>query len=159
MKISHFLLLLLLLSLTLGANSGFVGCGLGGGGSAGIACISSSSDNPCDYIVTIEVNVLLAANDTPVQGATVTIGSNPPDMINTRTTDANGIATWSDTSFLTGFSAECSGEDVGTVEPYGSETSFDYDVLVTAPGLAPAGTVLTINRKSRDIVLVFRMEP
>ena len=159
MRFSGFLLLLLLLFLSLGANSGFVGCGLGGGGSTGIACIASSEDNPCNYIVTIQATVLLEADDTPIQGATVTIGSNPPDEINTRITDAKGIGQWDDTSFLTGFSAECGGDDVGTVEPYDSETSFSYDVLVTATGLAPAGTVMMIDRQSRDIALVFRMEP
>lgn len=158
MRLSGFLLLLLLLFLSLGANSGFVGCGLGGGGSAGIACIASSEDNPCDYIVTIEATVLDVADDTPIQGATVTIGSNTTDPGLTRITEPDGTATWNDTSFLTGFSAECDGEDVGTVEPYDSETSFPYVVLVTATDFAQASTVLTINRWSRDIALVFRME-
>jgi len=86
----------------------------------------------------------------------VTIDTNPPDSIST---DSSGQAVWDDTSFLTGFSADCGGQDVGTVEPYDPDTSFTWDVLVSASGLAPATTVLTVNRGSRDIVLIVRLFP
>ena len=158
MKISHFLLLILLLFLSLGADSAFVGCGLGGDGSAGIACRTSCGDDPCDYIVTVQATVLLAADDSPVRGATVIISSDPPDAITTtRITDDEGIALWDDTSLLTRYSADCDGIMVGTVEPYDDDTLFTYDVLASATGLAPAATVLTINRQSRDIALIFRL--
>ena len=151
-------MLLLLLFLALGADSAFMGCGLEGDGSAGIACRTSCGDNPCDYIVTVQATVLLDADDSPVQGATVTISSDPPNGITTtRTTDDEGIALWDDTSLLTRYSADCDGVMVGTVEPYNHDTLFTYDVLVSAPGLAPAATVLAINRQSRDIALVFRL--
>jgi len=153
------LLLLFLLFLSLGADGALVGCGLGGDGSVGFACITSSGEDPCRYIVTVQATTLLAADSSPVSGATVTIGMDPPDSTNTRITDANGNAFWDDTSFLTGFSSECDGQDVGTVEPYLPDTSFSYDVLVSAPGLAPVSTILTIDRKTRDIVLIFLMEP
>jgi hypothetical protein len=152
-------LLVILVFLSLGSSDIFVGCGSGGGGSAGFACISGGDDDPCDYIVTVQVTVLLASDNSPLQGATVTIGSDPPDVINTKVTDEDGRAFWDDTSFITGFSADCSGQTVGTVEPYDPDTSFSHDVLVSAAGLAPLSTVFNIDRDARDIELTVRMQP
>jgi len=161
MRPSLFLLLLLLLFLSLGSNGTFVGCGSGGvSGGGTFACFSSGSDDdPCDFVVTVRVTVLLNADDSPVQGATVFIDSGPPDSINTQVTDSAGQALWNDTAFLTEFSADCGGQNIGTVEPYDTDTSFPYDLLVTAPGLAPAGTVITIDRQTRDLVLTVRVGP
>lgn len=161
MRPSLLLLLLLLLFLSLGSSSSttFIGCGSGNvNGFAAFGC-SGADDDPCDYIVTAEVTVLLDADSSPVQGATVYIDTGPPDSFNTMVTDTAGQVFWDDTAFLTGFSADCGGEDVGTVEPYDSDTSFTYALLVTASGLAPAGTVIAIDRKSRDLALIVRMEP
>ena len=157
MRLSLLLLLILLLFLSLGSSGTFVGCGSAGvGGFAAFGCSSGNGDDPCDYVVTLQVTVLLDADDSPVQGATVTIDTNPPDSIST---DSSGQAFWDDTSFLTGFSADCEGQDVGTVEPYDTDTSFPWDVLVSASGLAPATTVFTVNRGSRDIALIVRLFP
>lgn len=151
-------LLAILVFLSIGSNDVFVGCGSREGGRAGIACTSGGEDDPCDYVVTIQVTVLQAADNNPVEAATVTIGNDPPDEFNTRVTDVGGIAYWDDTSFITGFSAECAGRSVGTVEPYDQGTSFTHDVLVSAPGFAPISTVLTIDRNSREIELTVRLE-
>jgi hypothetical protein len=160
MRPSLLLLLLLLLLLTLGSSSTFVGCGSGSvSGFAAIGCSSETSDDPCDYIVTVEVTVLLEADNSPIQGATVFIDAGPPDSINTRMTDFSGRVFWHDTAFLTGFSAQCDGVEVGTVEPYDADTSFTYDVLVTAPGLGPTGTMITIDRQTRVLELTVTMEP
>lgn len=123
------------------------------------ACYSSGGDDPCDYVVTVQVTVLLAADDSPVQGATVFINTGPPDSLNTVVTDSAGQALWNDTAFLTGFSADCDGQDVGTVEPYDIDTSFSYDLLVSASGLATSTTALTVNRESRDIALTVKLLP
>ena len=152
-------LLAILLFLSLGANNAFVGCGLGGGGSAGIACTTGGDEDPCDYIVFVQATVLLAVGSSPVQGAEVTIGNDPPEDFNTRTTDEAGLAYWDDTSFITGFSADCGDQNVGTVEPYDRDTSFSHNVLVSASGLAPLSTVLTINRQTRNVSLTFMMTP
>jgi len=161
MRPSLLLLLLLLLSLSLGTSSAtYVGCGSGSvTGSAAIGCSSGTDDDPCDYVVTVEVTVLLDADGSPVQGATVFIDTGPPDPVNTRVTDSSGQAVWDDTAFLTGFSARCGGKDVGTVEPYDADTSFIYDLLVTASGLAPAGTVITVDRRTRALVVAVTMGP
>jgi hypothetical protein len=160
MRPSLLLLLVLLLFLSIGSSSTYVGCGSGNvNGFAAFGCLTGNEKDPCDYIVTVEVTVLMAADNSPVQGATVIIDTGPPDLLNTRVTDFNGAAYWADTAFLTGFSADCEGMDVGTVEPYDHDTSFTYDLLVTASGLAPAGTVININRQSRDLVLTVRMGP
>ncbi len=160
MRPSLLLLLLLLLFLSLGSNSTFVGCGSGGvSGFAAFGCSSGNGDDPCDFIVTVQVIVLLDADSSPIPGTTVFIDTGPPDSINTRVTDSAGQALWNDTAFLTGFSADCGGQNIGTVEPYDANTSFTYDLLVTAPGLAPAFTVLTLNRMSRDLALMFRLAP
>ena len=157
MRPSLLLLLLLLLFLSLGSSSTFVGCGSGDvTGFAAFGCSSGNGDDPCDYIVTLQVTVLQNADDSPVQGATVTIDASPPDSIST---DSSGQVFWDDTAFLTGFSANCGGQHVGTVEPYDPDTSFAYDLLVTASGLAPSTTVLTVNRGSRDIALKLRLFP
>jgi hypothetical protein len=158
MKRSVLLLLATLIFLSLGANDVFVGCGLGGGGSSGFACTTGGEEDPCDYIVTVQVTVLLASISSPLQGVTVTIGNELPDAFNTRLTDQDGHASWDDTSFITGFSANCSDRNVGTVEPYHSDTSFSHDVLVSASGLSPFATVLTIDRNTRDVGLTVRME-
>jgi len=120
---------------------------------------SSGDDDPCDHIVTVRVTALLAADDSPVQGATVFIDTGPPDTLNTRVTDISGQTFWDDTSFLTGFSADCGGQDVGTVEPYDPNTSLFYDLLVSAPGFAPSTTVFTIDRETRNIALILKMFP
>jgi hypothetical protein len=161
MRPSLLLLLILLLFLSLGSSSGtFVGCGSGDvSGFAAFGCSGGNNDDPCDYIVTIDITVLLDADSSPIQGATVFIDTGPPDVFNTMTTDSSGQAFWGDTAFLTGFSAECGGVDVGTVEPYDLDTSFSYDLLVTASGLASAGTVITVDRQTRDLELTVRMEP
>ncbi len=160
MRPSLILLLILLLSLSLGSSSTYVGCGSGGvNGFAAFGCLTGNEEDPCDYIVTVKVTVLMAADNSPIQGATVTIDTGPPDPVNTQVTDSTGVAYWGDTAFLTGFSAECGGKDVGTVAPYDHDTSFSYDLLVTASGLAPTGTVITIDRQTRDLVLTVRMEP
>jgi len=157
MRPSLLLLLILLLFLSLGSSDTFVGCGSTGVvGFAAFGCSSGNGDDPCDYVVTLQVTVLLDADDSPVQGATVTIDTNPPDSIST---DSSGQAFWDDTSFLTGFSADCEGQDVGTVEPYDPDTSFTWDVLVSVSGLTPATIVLTVNRGSRDIALIVRLFP
>ncbi len=160
MRPSLFILLLLLLFLSLGSSSTFVGCGSAGvSGFAAFGCSSGNGDDPCDYIVTLQVTVILNTDDSPVQGATVFIDTGPPDSINTRVTDSAGQAFWNDTSFFTGFSADCGGQDIGTVEPYDTDTSFTYDLLVNASGLTPSTTVFTVNRGSRDIVLKVRLLP
>ena len=162
MRHSLLLLLLLLLFLSLGSSSGtFVGCGSGDvSGFAAFGCSGGNNDDPCDYIVTVGVTVVLDADSSPIQGATVFIDTGSPDALNTLATDSSGHAFWRDTAFLTGFSADCGGVDVGTVEPYDSDTSFTYDLLVTASDQAePAGTVFTINRQTRDLELTVRMEP
>jgi len=162
MRPSLILLLILLLFLSLGSSSGttFVGCGSGNvNGFAAFGC-SGAEDDPCDFIVTAQVTVLLDADSSPVVGATVYIDTGPPDAFNTLVTDSSGDVLWNDTAFLTGFSADCGGEDVGTVEPYDSDTSFTYALLVTASGqAAPAGTLITIDRQTRDITLSFRLSP
>ncbi|UCG39585.1 MAG: hypothetical protein JSV00_05020 [bacterium] len=161
MRPSLALLLALLLFLSMGASSGFVGCGMGDGGSgAFVACSTShGGDDACDYIVTLRVTVLLAADASPVDGASVHVDTGPPDPLNVKVTDATGTAFWPDTAFLTGFSARCDGEDVGTVEPYTDSTSFTFDVLASADGLAPATTAFTLTRRSRDVHLTLFMEP
>jgi hypothetical protein len=157
MRPSLLLLLLFLLFLSLGSSSTFVGCGSGEvTGFAAFGCSPGNGDDPCDYIVTVQVTVLLDADNSPVQGATVTIDTDPPDSMST---DFSGQVFWDNTAFLTGFSAECEGLDVGTVEPYDLDTSFTYDLLVTASGLAPASTVLTVTRHSRDIKISLRLVP
>ena len=144
----------------MGSSSTFVGCGSGDvSGFAAFGCSSGNGDDPCDYIVTVQVTVLLDADSSPVPGATVSIGTGLPDSINTRVTDSAGQAFWNDTSFLTGFSADCGGLDVGTVEPYDPDTSFTYGLLVSASGLAPAGTVITIDRQTRNLELNVLMKP
>ena len=162
MRPSLLLLLILLLFLSLGSsgNSTFVGCGSGGvSGFAAFGCSGDTDDDPCDYIVTAEVTVLLDADSSPVTGATVYIDTGPPDAFNTMVTDSSGQVFWDDTAFLTGFSAECRGDDVGTVEPYDPDTSFSYDLFIAASGLAPAATVITIGRQTRNLALTVRMEP
>jgi hypothetical protein len=158
MNRSVLLLLAIPIFLSLGTNDVFVGCGLGGGGSAGFACTTGGEDDPCDYIVTVLVTVLLDSDSSPLQGATVTVGNQPPDAINTKLTDQDGHAFWGDSSFITGFSANCSDQNVGTVEPYHPDTSFSNDVLVSASGLSPLATVLTIDRNTRDVEMTVRME-
>jgi len=79
--------------------------------------------------------------------------------LNTRVTNSAGQVFWNDTSFLTGFSADCEGQDVGTVEPYDSDTTFTYDLLVSTSGLAPASTLLTVTRQTRDLNLSLRLSP
>jgi hypothetical protein len=161
MRPSLLLLLLLLLFISLGSSSStFVGCGTAGvSGSAAFGCSSGNGDDPCDYVVTVQVTVLLDADSSPVEGATVYFDTGPPDAFNTRVTNTSGQVFWDDTAFLTGFSADCDGEDVGTVEPYDPDTSFTYDLLVTASGLAPAGTLITVDRGTRDLDIMVRMEP
>ena len=161
MRPSLLLLLILLLFLSLGSSSStFVGCGSGDvTGFATFGCSSGKGDDPCDYIVTVQVTVLLAAGNSPIPGATVFIDTGSPDTINTRITDSSGQVFWEDMSFITGFSANCDGQDVGTVEPYDADTSFTYDLLVTASSLAPAGTVFTITKETRDIILSVRLSP
>ena len=162
MRPSLFLLLILLLFLSLGSSSTttFVGCGSGDvSGFAATGCSRGTGEDPCNYIVTVEVTVLLEADDSPVQGATVYIDTGPPDDFNTSVTGSSGRVLWEDTAFLTGFSADCGGQEVGTVEPYDAGTSFAYDLFVTAPGLAPAGTVITVDRQTRDTVLMMRLGP
>ena len=161
MRPSLLLLLILLLFLSLGSSSStFVGCGSGGvSGFAVLGCSGGNNDDPCDYIVTVQMTVLLDADSSPLPGATVYIDTGASDSINTRVTDSAGQAFWNDTSFLTGFSADCEGQDVGTVEPYDSDTTFTYDLLVSTSGMAPAGTVVTVDRQTRDIVLTMRMRP
>ncbi len=162
MRPSLLLLLVLLLFLSLGSSSTSttIGCGSAGFSvGAFIGCTGEGEEDPCDYVVTLLVTVVIAADGSPVEGATVTVDTGPPDAFNTRVTGASGQATWTDTAFLTGFSARCDGEDVGTVEPYDPGTSFSWDLLVTAPGLAPAGAIITINRGTRDLALTVRMEP
>ena len=161
MRPSLLLLLILLLFLSLGSSSStFVGCGSGGGtGFAAFGCSGGNNDDPCDYIVTVQMTVLLDADSSPVPGATVYINTGVSNSINTRVTDSAGQAFWNDTSFLTGFSADCGGQDVGTVEPYDPDTSFFYDLLVSAPGFAPSITVFTINREPRNIALIIKMFP
>ncbi|MDF1525394.1 MAG: hypothetical protein RRA15_03965 [bacterium] len=161
MRPSLLLLLILLLFLSLGSSSStFVGCGSGDvNGFAAFGCSGGNKDDPCDYIVTVQVTVLLDADSSPVPGATVYIDTGASNSINTRVTNSAGQAFWNDTSFLTGFSADCGGQDVGTVEPYDQNTSFSSDLLVSAPGLAPFNTVLTINRESRNIALVVELLP
>jgi hypothetical protein len=161
MRPSLSLLLLLLLFLSLGSSSStFVGCGSGGDtGFAAFGCSGGNNDDPCDYIVTVQVTALLDADSSPLPGATVYIDTGASDSINTRVTDFAGQAFWNDTAFLTGFSADCGGQDVGTVEPYDSNTTFSYDLFVSASGLAPAGTVITVTRQTRDLALIVRMEP
>jgi hypothetical protein len=160
MRSSLLLLLLLLLFLSLGSSTTTVGCGSTSvNGFAAFGCSSESSRDQCDYIVTVRVTVLLDADSSPVQGAAVYIDTGPPDAVNTRVTGVSGQVFWSDTAFLTGFSAECDGDDVGTVEPYDSDTAFNWDLLVTAQGLAPAGTLFTVDRWTRDVEISVRMEP
>ena len=161
MRPSLLLLLILLLLFSLGSSSStFVGCGSGGvSGFAVLGCSTGDNDDPCDYIVTVQVTVLMDTNNSPVPDATVYINTGDPDSINTRVTDSEGQVSWKDTSFLTGFSAECGGQDVGTVEPYDSGTTFTWDILVTASGLAPAGTTITVDRQTRDLEVTVRMEP
>ncbi|MCJ7499253.1 hypothetical protein MUP29_03260, partial [bacterium] len=122
-------------------------------------CSGGNNDDPCDYIVTVQMTVLLDADSSPVPGATVYIDTGASNSINTRVTDSAGQAFWNDTSFLTGFSADCEGQDVGTVEPYDTETTFTYDLLVTASGMAPVGTTITVDRQTRDLELIVRMGP
>jgi hypothetical protein len=160
MRPSLILLFILLLFLSLGSSSATVGCGSGNvNGFAVFGCSGNTDDDPCDYIVTVQVTVILDVDSTPVPGATVYIDTGPPDAYNTKITDSTGMVLWDDTAFLTGFSADCDGEDVGTVEPYDPDTSFYWDVLITASGLAPAGTVIAIDRETRDLELTVRMEP
>jgi hypothetical protein len=160
MRPSLLLLLLLLLFLSLGSSSTFVGCGSAGvSGFAAFGCSSGGGDDPCDFIVTLQVTVLLNTDDSPVQGATVFIDTGPPDSINTRVTDSAGQVFWNDTAFLTGFSADCGGQDIGTVEPYNPNTSFSYNLLVSASGLTPSTTVLIVNRESRDWALKIKLLP
>ena len=138
------------------STSTFVGCGSGDvNGFAAFGCSGGDEDDPCDYIVTVKITVL-DSSDIPVQGATVTIDSNPPDSI---ISDSSGQVFWDDTSFLTGYSASCDGKDVGTVEPYDSNTAFTWDVIVTASGFSPASTLFTINRQTRDVALTLRLGP
>lgn len=137
-----------------------MGCGSGGDtGFAAFGCSGGNNDDPCDYIVTVQVTTLLDADSSPLPGATVYIDTGASDSSNTRVTDSAGQAFWNDTSFLTGFSADCEEQDVGTVEPYDTDTTFTYDLLVTASGMAPAGTVITVDRQTRDIVLTVKMGP
>ena len=163
MRPSLLLLLLLILPLflSLGSSSStFVGCGSGDvNGFASFGCSGGNNDDPCDYIVTVQVTARLDADSSPLPGATVYIDTGASDSINTRVTDSAGQAFWNDTSFLTGFSADCGGQDVGTVEPYDPDTSFFYDLLVSAPGFAPSTTVFMINRESRNIALIIKMFP
>ena len=158
MNRSVFPLLAILVFFSLGSQDAFVGCGLGGDTRAGIACVHGGEDDPCDYIVTLHVTVLLASDNSPIQGATATIGNDPPDEINTKATDENGQAYWDDTSFITGFSAECSDRTVGTVEVYDQDTVFTHDVIVTAQGYAPALTVFSIDRDTRKVEIIVSME-
>ena len=158
MRPSLLLLLLLLLFLSLGSaeTATFVGCGsVGVGGYAAFGCSTGSGDDPCDYIVTVQATVLLDADSSPLQGASVTIDTGI--VSDTKVTDTAGQVKWDDTAFLTGFSADCGGKDVGTVEPYDDNTAFTYAVIVSAPGFAPAVTSLTITRSSRDISLTVRI--
>ena len=161
MRPSLLLLLILLLFLSLGSSSStFVGCGSGGDtGFAVLGCSSGNKDDPCDYIVTVQVTVLLDADSSPIQGATVFIDTGSPDTFNTLVTDSAGQVFWDDTFFLTGFSADCGGLNIGTVEPYDSDTTFTWDIFVTASGLAPAGTTITVDRQTRNLELTVRMEP
>lgn len=162
MRPSLFLLLLLLLFLSLGttSTSTVVGCGTAGvGGAAVVGCAFDGDDDPCDHIVTLQVTVVLDADSTPIQGATVFIDTGQPDAVNTRVTDSTGQVFWEDTSFLTGFSATCGGQEVGTVEPYDTDTVFSWDLHVSASGFAPASTVLTVTRESAAIDLTVRMSP
>lgn len=162
MRTSLLLLLLLLLFLSLGVSetTTFVGCGtVGVGGAAAFGCSTGSGDDPCDFIVTLQTTVLLDADSSPIQGATVTIDTGPPDAVNTMVTDPLGQVFWDDTAFLTGFSADCGGMNVGTVEPYDDNTSFTYDLIVSAPGFAPAVTSFTITRSSGGISLTVRIPP
>ena len=161
MRPSLLLLLILLLFLSIGSSSStFVGCGSGDvNGSASFGCSSVTSDDPCDYIVTVQATVLLDADNSPIEGATVHINTGEPDTFNTLVTDISGQVMWDDTAFLTGFSAQCNGNDVGTVEPYDRETSFTWSLLVTASGqAAPASTLITIDRQTRDVELTVRMK-
>jgi len=153
MRPSLLLLLILLLFLTLGSSgTTFVGCGSGDvNGFAAFGCSSGSHDDPCDYIVTVQVTVLQEADGTPVEGASVYIDTGPPDTINTKVTDSSGTVLWDDTAFITGFSARCGGMDVGTVEPYDGDTSFTYDILVNASGQVPGSTMITVDRQTRDL--------
>ncbi len=128
---------------------------MGGVSSCGAA---DTEDDPCDYVVTLQVTVMLAADGSPVEGATVHVGTDPPDNTNTITTDGAGIARWEDTSFITGFSAQCGDELVGTVQPYDPETFFTHEILVSASGLAEASTQFTVTRESRNIVIILEMD-
>ena len=105
------------------------------------------------------MTVLLDADSSPVPGATVYIDTGASNSINTRVTDSAGQAFWNDTSFLTGFSADCEGQDVGTVEPYDSDTVFTWHVFSSSFGLTPVDTVINVTRQTRDLVLTVRMEP
>ena len=137
-----------------------MGCGSGDvNGFAAFGCSGGNNDDPCDYIVTVQVTTLLDADSSPVPGATVYIDTGASDSSNTRVTDSAGQAFWDDTSFITGFSADCEGQDVGTVEPYDSNTSFSYDLFVSASGLAPASTLLTVTRQTRDLNFSLRLSP
>jgi hypothetical protein len=138
-----------------------VGCGSGdANGHASFGCSSATSDDPCDYIVTVQVTVLFDADNSPIAGATVHIDTGEPDTFNTLVTDISGQVLWDDTAFLTGFSAQCDGKDVGTVEPYDRETSFTWGLLVTASTqAAPASTLITIDRQTRDVELTVWMKP
>ena len=161
MRPSLLLLLILLLFLSLGSSSStFVGCGSGGDtGFVAFGCSGGNNDDPCDYIVTVQMTVLLDADSSPVPGATVYIDTGASNSINTRVTDSAGQAFWNDTAFLTGFSADCGGQDVGTVEPYDSDTVFTWHVFISSFGLTPVDTVITVTRQTRDLVLTVRMEP
>ena len=158
---SLLLLLILLLFLSLGSSSStFVGCGSGDvNGFAAFGCSGGNNDDPCDYIVTVQVTALLDADSSPLPGATVYINTGDSNSINTRVTNSAGQVFWNDTSFLTGFSADCGGQDVGTVEPYDSDTVFIWHVLISSFGLTPVDTMITVDRLTRDIILTVRMEP
>jgi hypothetical protein len=160
MRPSLLLLLLLLLFLSLGSSTTFVGCGSGDvNGFATFGCSTGDSDDPCDFIVTLLVTVLQEADGSPVQDATVYVDTGPSDSINTKLTDTAGQALWADTAFITGFSARCGGQDIGTVEPYDKNTRFTFDILVSAPSYAMSGTSFTVSRGSRDISIAVRLSP
>jgi hypothetical protein len=161
MRHSTFLLLTLLLFLSLGADTVYFGCGSPGVSVGGVFSCGTADpeEDPCDYIVTLQVTVLLAADNSPIEGATVYIVTGPPDAVNRKATDASGQALWTDTSFFTGFSADCGELNVGTVEPYDTDTSFTYDILVSANGLASALTPFTVTRESRSITVDIKMTP
>jgi hypothetical protein len=105
------------------------------------------------------VTVLQEADGSPVQDATVYVDTGPSDSINTKLTDTAGQALWADTAFITGFSARCGGQDIGTVEPYDKNTRFTFDILVSAPSYAMSGTSFTVSRGSRDISIAVRLSP